>query len=46
MKLVIKDGKEIIESEKILIFVGGSQPGFEEENNGIFGSFEVLSPLD
>ena len=42
VSIINKDGKEIIEFEKITIFTGGCQPGFEEENNGIFGSLELI----
>jgi beta-glucosidase len=40
--IVNENGENIIERGKILIFAGGCQPGFEEDKNGIFGSFEVI----
>ncbi len=40
--IINEDGLEMIVPEKVSIFVGGCQPGFEDDNNGIFGSFEVI----
>jgi len=40
--IVNEKGENIIDKGEISIFVGGFQPGFEEDKNGIFGSFEVI----
>ena len=37
-----ENGIEIIESEIISIFLGGCQSGFEDKNNGIHGSLELI----